>query len=72
MTKRAIGMLLVIAFSVTFIASIAYAGAIVPKEPPPPPPEEEEVAPPPPPPPPPPEPEEEVEEEQPGCFLWPF
>jgi|GEM_PF-4367188 len=72
MTKRLIGVVLTIAFCTVYLTSIAYAGAIVPKEPPPPPPEEEEVAPPPPPPPPPPPEEEEVEEEEGGCFLWPF
>ncbi len=70
MKKRAIGILMMVVFCVCFISSIAYAGAIVPKETPKPAAQEEDVASPPPPPPPPEE--EEVEEEQGGCFLWPF
>ena len=71
MKKKAFAIFFVLILLVSFISSIAYAGAPVPQKP-------QEVAPEPepepaPPPPPPPEPEEPVvEEEEPGCCLWPF
>jgi hypothetical protein len=66
--KRTVGMLLVVIFCVAFIGSVAYAGAMVPRQDTSPPAPEEEVAPPPPPPPPP----AKAEEKKSGCCLWPF